>query len=322
MPAATFELKQWLKGLGLADDVVTDLSTKLGDEKVASAIKSQVMAQSDYSRSMDELKKQEAKLQSDFDTKLKAEMDSIGTYRGEYDARYAKATKEREEAQKALVAARNAVERLANEYALPEDAVKSVFEGGVVLTDEQRRQQEQERARQQQTVDTSKFMTVENFGKEANAYARLMPTMLQMEREHSRLFGADQFPDFEKLLDRAAKEKIPLRAAWEAEYKVADKKEEVRKAAEDARVNDAVKAAETRIRSELALENPGVRTSTAQYPHSPALEAAGIPKATKDANGNDIPVYRRATASSSDDRVRNAVQKFHENLAAAQEKVA
>ncbi len=308
---AEFKLVEHFTSLGMSPELAAEVAGKITDASVVEKIKSGYMAQSDYSRKMDELRANQANLQKEFDDKWATEQASIATYRGEYDSRYDKAAKERLDAQNALNAAKSAVEKLAIDYALPEDAVKSIFTGATPPPPP---------VRTEPAIDPSKFMSVVDFQREANAYARLMPTMLQMEREHSKLFGADQLPDFEKLLDRAAKEKIPLKAAWESEYKVADKREEIRETTKKNEIAAAVSAAETRVRSEIALANPGVQgPRPASLPHSPVFEHANGPGIQRNADGTMPTNYVRPTAGGTEDRVRAAAGKFWENYQSIQE---
>ena len=308
---AEFKLIDHFTSLGMTPELAAEVAGKITDSSVVEKIKSGYMAQSDYSRKMDELRTNQANSRRSSTRSGRHEQASIATYRGEYDSRYDKAAKERLDAQNALNAAKSAVEKLAIDYALPEDAVKSIFTGATPPPPPKRDVPD---------FDATKFMSVVDFQREANAYARLMPTMLQMEREHSKLFGADRLPDFEKLLDRAAKEKIPLKAAWESEYKVADKREEIRETAKKNEIAAAVSAAETRVRSEIALANPGVvGPRPVNLPHSPIFEHANGPGIRPNADGTMPTNYQRPTAGGTEDRVRAAAGKFWENYQSIQE---
>ena len=318
MAATQFDLTKWVGSLGLDGDNAKAVIAAMSDEKVLNNVKGQVMAQSDYSRAMDELRTQQAQAQRDFDAKYQKEMDELSRYRGEYDSRYEKAAKERLEAQNALNAARAAVEKLANDYALPADAITGIF-SSVQPTTQQTTQTQQQRT--DPAIDTSKFLTVDNFKREADAYARLTPLLLSLEREHSRLFGADQFPDFEKLLNAhaAGGGKQSLRAIWESEYKVPEKRAELQEADIKARIAAAEEAREKAVRSQIAAENPGAVTTRLKLPGSPALAAAGAPGRTDSTTNATEPAFRRATAGTSEERVSSAVAAFESNLQTALE---
>jgi hypothetical protein len=314
--ANEFELKGWLKGLGLADDVVADISTKITDEKVLTALKDQVMAQSDYSRSMDGLKKDRDRLQKEFDDKLKKEMDSLGNYRGEFDARYKKAADERLAAENRLNSVKSQLEALANEYALPEDAIKPILEGSRVATPAT------PTAPAAPSVDTSQFLTREQFGKDAQFYKRLPIEYQRIAAVHQSLFKQDPFLEdangqciMDRVLAKAENDKVTLRQAWEQEFSVGTKRAEVAAAERAEADKKLVAETERRIRSEIAVENPAAFKRPAGLPHSPALEMAGPPKKADGTPTNaNAPAFQRATASQSEDRVANAVRAWQATI--------
>lgn len=330
--ATNFELTSWLKSLGLGDESVKNVVAAMGTdaEKVAPTIKSQVMAQSDYSRAMDELRTKEDSLKQEYVTKTEQEMTALAAARSEFDTRYQTALKERVEAQNRLALVQAEIDRVAAEYAVPDDALKAIR---TQLTTAAPPATAPPAATPPPAVDPSKFMSMEQFTKEAAAYSRLPIEYMRIGAEHRSLFGVDPFIGdatgqtiMDKVLNRAQagdvgtdgkRYKLSLRDAWEREFNVAAKREEVREAAIQSRIEAARKEAEQKVRSELALAGTPVRNPNLKLPGSPIFHdehfKQGQPPPPAPTNANS-PAFRRATASSADDRVNAAVAAFENDL--------
>lgn len=320
--ATNFELTSWLKSLGLGDESVKNVVAAMGTdaEKVAPTIKSQVMAQSDYSRAMDELRTKEDSLKQEYVTKTEQEMTALAAARSEFDTRYQTALKERVEAQNRLALVQAEIDRVAAEYAVPDDALKAIR---TQLTTAAPPATAPPAATPPPAVDPSKFMSMERFAKEADAYSRLPIEYMAIAEEHRELFGSSPFirkdgqSAMDKALARARKDNVPLSTAWEREFNVAAKREEVREAAIQSRIEAARKEAEQKVRSELALAGTPVRNPNLKLPGSPIFHdehfKQGQPPLPAPTNANS-PAFRRATASSADDRVNAAVAAFENDL--------
>lgn len=308
-----FELKGWLKGLGLADDVVTLIGEKVTDQTVLNNIKGQVMAQSDYSRAMDALRKQETELKAAADAKVKKELDEIANYRSESDGNFKRAQEERVKAEQRLIAVRAQIETLARDYALPNEAIEGLFKdvpAGAPPPPPPAKNDPDPR-----------YMTREQFGTEADAYTRLPIEYAQIAGEYEDLFkssayrraDANTLSPIERVLQRSKTDKVPLRAAFEREFNVQAKRDEIREADVTRRITEAAEAARREERTKIAAETPGVSVGRpSNLPHSIALDLAG-PGNRKDAQGNPIQAPRMGAAAGHEDRVSKAVGSFWEN---------
>jgi hypothetical protein len=323
MPA-DFDIKGWLKSVGVAEDVATEIAGKVSDEKALTNWKGAVMAQSDYSRNMDALRKKEQQLQADADAKVQKELAEIAKYRGESDTNFQRAVSERVKAEQDLIAVRAQIEGLARDYALPNDAIDPILRGVPARQQDDeaaRRRAEAERARSNDL--DPRYLTVERFGKEAGAYSMLPIEYAQIAGEYEDLFKSNAYrrassgtpSAMERILERAKTDKVDLRAAFEREFNVSAKRDEIRAAEQSAAIATAVAEAEKRVRSQIAAENPGVTSArTVKLPGSPALASAGAPERAKDNAGNAIPFQRVNSAQAHQDRVSRAVSSFNESL--------
>lgn len=332
MPA-DFDAKQWLKGLGLADDVVADIATKIADEKVLTNLKGQVLAQSDYSRAMDALRTKETKLQADADAKVQKELAEIAKYRGESDTNFQRAVDERVKAEQALISVRAQIESLARDYALPNDVVDPILKGVLqrsAADDAEARRRAEEQRRQSTELD-SRYLSREEFTKQVPAWKRVPIEYQRVAGEYQSLFKSDPYLGdstgkcaMDRIVERHEKDNVPLREAFEREFNVVAKREEVRQAEVDARVSKAVEDAVRAERTKIAAENPAAfRQANPKLPGSIALKLAGAPERNTDGSikGTAPAGFNRASgAGGHEDRVTSAVARFNTELDSALEK--
>jgi len=322
MSSKTFALNSWVDSLAQAGKLTED--EKKSMQAVLSAhpeatefVKSGYMAQSEFSRHMDELRTKEEGLKQEYLSKTEQELQALAGARSEFDTRYQKAISDRIEVENRLALVKGEIDRVAAEYAIPDDALKNIRAGATTTPPPTTPP-----PTQQPAFDASKYMTMEQFSKEAGAYTVLPIEYMAIAEEHRDLFGSSPFvrkngqSAMDVALARAKKDKVPLQTAWEREFNVAAKREEVREAGVNARIEAARKEAEQKVRSELALQGTPVRDPNLKLPGSPVLHMTEPPLRPGETQRTaaDSPMFRRATAGSADDRVRAGIAAFEKNL--------
>jgi len=204
---------------------------------------------------IDTLKTREAELRTQYEEKAAAYEKSLQGWQTEAEKSFQTALAAegaRINAERAAIQAD--IRKLAAEYALPETAIAPlVGKAPAAPTPPEPKQP---------TFDEGKFMTRDQFRTEADYYAKLPLLYSRLEREHTKLFGESNYPDFDKLIDFSTKNKVNLETAWKTMYNIEAKREEVRnKQFEDrlkAETEKVAKDTEARVRSEMSADNPTV----------------------------------------------------------------
>ena len=245
------ELQEWVKGLGLPEDKAKVVLESFGAPEVLTKVGDSILARSDYSRSMDKLKTDEATLRADFAKKVadeeKKTLDystSVGNWKKEKETVLLEATRKREEAEARLTSIQGKIKEIAPTYGIPEDQLTSMMTP-VVTT----------RKADDPPHDpmTGKYVSEENFNKIVKDYAKLPAIITTLEREHMRLFGVDaEMPDWMAMVEQGK----PLKLAWEEKYKVPERRAAIAKDTHDKEIAEAEKRGAEAARSKFLADNP------------------------------------------------------------------
>lgn len=293
------ELNEWVKGLELSADDQKIVLEKLGSEKALPKVGSSIMAQREFSRSMDELKAERTRLESDFQKKIndeeaasRAYQNDLGKWKTDKEKILNDAIAAREQAEARLTAVQTKIKEIAPTYAIPESELSSVLTP--LASNPPPRRDDPPR-----DVDTGKFVKQEDFNRVVLDYAKLPAIMVAIEREHLRLFGPNaEMPDFIALMEEAPKAKLPLRQMWEQKFKVAERRAEIAKTAHDAEIADAEKRGAERTRTQMLAENPGLGANVRRESQvgSPVLDISR--KHAKDGKPNTDPSPARGVEAA------------------------
>lgn len=316
------DVAAWVKGLELpeAEQAAVLAAIGKGGEKALKYIEENQLRQSDYSKKMDALtadvKKKEADLAKQKETEDNYH-NSLASWDTKRKKELADATAAREKAERALATARDKVLELAKENDLPADDIAKLFEGAPASSGNN---EPRNSGVDPKELD-SRFVTREDFRVEAKSYARLATMIPGLERNHFKLFGDNaEPPDWEKLIEKtvATNGTKTLKQVYEEEYKVADKREELKTAAWNAKIETARKEAAEAERAKILADNPtlanvgGVRTGEREG--SPVLALAT--KQRIEADKGKVPANTGMSA------VQSAVAAFNSGKYKSGEKAA
>ena len=268
---------------------------------------------------IDTLKTREAELRTQYEEKAAAYEKSLQGWQTEAEKSFQTALAAegaRINAERAAIQAD--IRKLAAEYALPETAIAPlVGKAPAAPTPPEPKQP---------TFDEGKFMTRDQFRTEADYYAKLPLLYSRLEREHTKLFGESNYPDFDKLIDFSTKNKVNLETAWKTMYNIEAKREEVRnKQFEDrlkAETEKVAKDTEARIRSEVAADNPAMVHRHSNEPFSSVLRLnqqhkPAVAPATPDPNATIPNSLRGPARLGREERVKAAAATFETEFAKA-----
>jgi hypothetical protein len=219
---ATGAWKKLLDDANLSPEVRAKVEADIGSiDKLTEVLEGGVMRQQDYSRKANELSEERKTIHANWD-KANAEYQEMLADRNSSQAERDQAQAERDDAAKKL---KDAEEKAKNS-----------------------------------TVDTSKFLSTEEFEKRQREYAAgqtaYFGRTLKIVREHQKLFGSDLDP--EEFIQGAMEAKKLPDDYWEEKYQVKAKRKEITEAEEKKRVDDAEKRGYEKRLSEEA--NPNLRT--------------------------------------------------------------
>jgi len=308
MAFETAQLTEWVNTLELSEDDKKIVLEKLGAPKVLPKVGDTILMRSDYSRQMDALKTQEAKLQKDYADKLKKEDDFHSALSATHERnlnKVSEATKAREAIEARLTAVQTKMKELATEYAIPEDQLSSVMTP-VVVSSTNDPPKKDDQARDQD----GRFLSKEEFQKIGRDYVRIPAILTMLRDEHQDLFGPTGVRvDWQKLLEDAEVSKRSIRQEWEFQFKVPEKRAELATAQKAKDIADAETRGAQQARSQLLAEHPeigtAVRTGRPET-HSPVFSLA-TSQAARDAAARDA-----ATHTDPQRGVKRAVLKFQE----------
>jgi hypothetical protein len=302
MPYAVADLEKFVADLGLPADKAKMVLDSIGaDEGARNKFGEHVLRQQDYSSKMDALKTEQQRLETEYKSKVAQEEAfhaSVATWKTEAEKKTEEAiTKARREAEDRLANASAKIRTLATNHGIPEDEIKDLLVAPANPNPNP----------QPRDPETGKFMTTEQYLRDADFYARLPGIMSSKEREYYRLYGTDA-PDinWDKVIDASKTNKKPLGVMFDETYKLAEKRQEIeaKKHADD--IAAAEKRGEEAALSKLLAEHPEMtgRVVNRERPGSPILE-----RAREHAKLPDAP---KPSPNASRDAVSAAVQAFQD----------
>lgn len=267
-------LQSWVNGLGLSDTEKTSVLASFGRPEVLSKVGDSILAQSDYSRRMDELKTKENSLQSDFQKRIADEekkttdfVNSTGSWKAEKEKILNDAIAARAAAENALAKVQADIKNVYTEFGIPEDRLPKVAS---TMTPTPTPSNNDLPNRDLE----GKFASKDYVEGLANNVLKLPAIISRLDREYERLFGREApLVDWEKVIDDARASKRTLVQEFETQFKVPERRAAIAKEAHDREIADAEKRGAESARSKLLAENPGFSTNvrTDDRGHSPIL---------------------------------------------------
>jgi hypothetical protein len=291
MPFTATELAEWVNGLGLDEASKKAVLESMGKPEVLSKVGDSVMMRSEFSKKMDGLQSERAKLEKEVQDRI-AKEDQFHASVSEWKTKKEKEAEAaiaqaREEAEDRLAAVQARIKAIAQEEGISEDKIKDLVTART-----------ETRTRKEPAVrdpETGKWVSQDEFNnkfrREGVEMAKLIPIMNRLEKDYRKLFG-DDAPDvdYNKLIDVAASKGRKLSEVFEDEYKLSARRKEL----DDNQRKKDLEAAELRgaesARSKLLSEHPELssRQVTRERQGSPILEQ-GRKQAEKGAPPNRKP---------------------------------
>jgi len=241
------DVHKWLtEDLGFSDDEAKELAPKFVGERVQK-LEGGYLRQSDYSRMANELNTAKSELAA-ANERLNAEYAEFAIVKQNDGQITTKMRSDLEAAQAQVLALTQHVSRIATDAGLdPAKALEGIEQVKPVETPA--------------APDLTGYVKAEDFSRATGSLADMMleytPTLMSLAHEHQSLFGAPlDARDLVKELrarvsDKRNQKSTDLRAIWEEQHKVADK----RAAVEQARIDGLVAAAEQRGREAALSES-------------------------------------------------------------------
>lgn len=244
-----FDLKAFYKELGFTDEEASAVSAVLDKPERIAILEKNQLRQSDYSKAMNTLKGDQAKL-ADAQKRLDAEAAEWASLSASEKAASTELRDKLNASEQRVLALQQRVTKIATDTGLD---VQKALEGIDQAPPK-------EPAKEQPVIDTSKLVGVEQFGSMSEYLFNLSVELPMLAQEHFELTG-------ERLDTRALKAEIAKRATtkganldpraiWEETYQIPQKREAKATAAIDQRIKDAEARGYERARSEAALPVP------------------------------------------------------------------
>ncbi len=242
------ELKSWLESVAplLDKDVRKGLEAELEKDEVANKFKETVLARSDYSRAMDELRLKE-QTTAEEQRKAQAWYDTLSAWQKEKEPLVQQTLREKELARAELEAYKA--------------QLKSLSEAGLIDPSEASVKFESPNTPKPNGGAEPKYLTAENLKQERlqmeRDFAYALANFGDIADQHQELFGSRLTR--KELLDELMQKGGTLEEAWDRKYNVTAKRQEleqnrVNKLIEDARAEERAK-----VLSERAVD-PGYRS--------------------------------------------------------------
>lgn len=233
-----------MKKAGLTEE---QLKPFIENESVAARVKSTVMAQSDYSRNIQALKAKETEIAKTEQKVLDLQSDLVNWRQNEAEPKLRKAQQDLENLQAEHTKIVSRLNHLKDSYSIPEEELY-----GLVA----------EKKAEDSKIDAQgNYITKDDFKRDAEVVVRNLPRMVSamrsLEREHERLFGPGNSPDFDALIAENERTGKPLRDLWEAQYKVPEKRQEIESASRESEIEKRTNERLTQLLSEANLPGAG-----------------------------------------------------------------
>ncbi len=310
------EVQSWvdelIKAGATAEDLQGLLTKAEANSAIANALKGSVMAQSDYSRRMQSLQTDTKKAQDEV-AKTTAFYQQLAAWK-------------QNEADPAVQRARQDAESARNDASRIRQRMETLKQSGILsdadLSDLGSPVSASPVAERPRDPETGKFITVEDFQKQAGEFGRSMPLvsgkLLKLQNRHNKLYaGVKDAPEFdpEALIQSAYDSGKTLEAQAEDLYKFTDRDNAIREADIEARIEARAKDKASKYISEAAITG---QSSINRMPGQriPALDIGAQPTSTAPAGSTAQPSASAAsqTPSSKHDRVERFSQKLNEEL--------
>ena len=237
-----FDLPKWMKeDMGFSDDEIKELSPKF--EGRADKLEKGYLRQSDYSKKMNEVQKAQTDLAA-ANERLNAEAAEWATLTAAEKQQATALRSDLEKSQADVLRLTQTVNRVATEAGM--DPAK-LLEGVKVTVKEEPKVT---------PIDTSKFVSTDQFGSVANALLMAGPELAAIQHEHHQLTGEwlDTRTIVKELQSRAStkgnQKSLDVRDIWNEQHSIPEKRE----AADKKKFDDAISAAEQRGRDAALSE--------------------------------------------------------------------
>ncbi len=316
MPVAP-EVQSWvdelIKAGATAEDLQGLLTKAEANSAIANALKGSVMAQSDYSRRMQSLQTDTKKAQDEV-AKTTAFYQQLAAWKqNEADPAVQRARQDAEAARNDASRIRQRMETLKQSGILSDSDLSDL--GPTVTTAPV--------AERPRDPETGKFITVEDFQKQAGEFGRNMPLvsgkLLKLQNRHNKLYaGVKDAPEFdpEALIQSAYDSGKTLEAQAEDLYKFTDRDNAMREADIEARIEARAKEKASKYLSEAAITG---QSSVTRMPGQriPALDIGAQPSQSPSVPGSSAQPSAPAASqspSSKHERVERFSQKLNEEL--------
>lgn len=260
-----FDTKAFLLEAGFTEAELAELAPKITEER-AKKLEGMVLRQSDYSRSMNDLKKAQGDLSAANDrlTQEIAEWAQRQASDGEVSKKQQAAL---EKAQQQALKAEQALRRVAGEVGIDAD---KLLEGTTVVPPKP----------EPVAPDLSGYAKVEHLGPTLRSLLHLPAQLRKIENEHFKLFG--EWPDSEAIIAEVEKrastpnnqKSTDPRTVWEELHQVPTKRADVEKARIDGLIAEAEKRGREAAASEMAVPGNTPRP-IGRGPASPVLHPGG-----------------------------------------------
>lgn len=261
--ALSTETQAWLEGLrkdgNVSDEAYNQIKASLeSNSKADEYVKGSALRQADYSKKMDDVREAQ-KAAADATNALATKQAEVVRYQIEVanwkdgaETKYKQTVDESEKLERRASAATARLRAIAMANGLdPAEVLKDI---DIIPTEEVNRQN------MTQNIDTSKFLTQEQFEvnvkKAVSESAVIEAAIYDVASEHKRLFGQD-LPNARELVQGALASKQTLTQFWENKFKVPEKRAEAAETAFNERVNKAVEEKTSKFLSEQALNQSG-----------------------------------------------------------------
>jgi hypothetical protein len=233
-------LKDYIDGLDLTPEEKAKFAPLLADEKVRGKIDAELSgAQSEISRKFDEAKAERER--------TLAYKQELAEWKAKADETYQRESQGFRRANETLAQYKARLKSFVDAGTLDEEDVKDLLAAEVSPAAAPTSQEPK------RDPDTGKFLSREDFAKEARSFVEYPAQLIVLAEEHRSIFGTPM-SDMDQIVRTAMQEGKKVREVWEEKYKVADKRAEI--AALKAKEHDDLIRREERQKVTSELSNP------------------------------------------------------------------
>ncbi len=248
------ELEAWLKTVPFSADAQALIAKELEKEDVATKVRESVLARSDYSRHMDELRAKEQSLAADTQAKV-AEAQSLLNSNVEWKKKnegvLASAVRKAEQAEATLAAHQAKIRTWQEQGLLSEEDIADIAAARAASA--------QVPPSAPPPAETKKYVTPDEFNKEVANLVYGFANFNDIADEHQRLYGSPLKRTelvAEMMKSQQAGRPKSLEEVWEEKFKVSEKRKEIERLDWEKQKEDAIQAALIKDRSERSVSGP------------------------------------------------------------------